>query len=107
MPDDVGEMFYTGAMPWHHKGLALARPATLDQALKAGGLDWRVGEVDMLTADDPASPVPTRKAIGRLDRPPGITRAFLASPIAASGQFKIATALSFSMRYSGMVPPFT
>lgn len=77
MPDDIGEMFYSGQTPWHGKGLALARPATLEQALKAGALDWQVGEVDLLTADDPPSPVPTRKAIVRLDRPPGHPRRVL------------------------------
>jgi len=25
MPDNMGEMFYTGAIPWHGKGLHLAR----------------------------------------------------------------------------------
>ncbi len=71
MPDNIGEMFYTGEMPWHGKGLALAKPANVDEALRAGGLDWRVGETDLVTADDPPSPVPMRKAIVRLDRPAG------------------------------------
>ena len=71
MPVNVGEMFYTGAVPWHGKGLALSKPATVEEALKAGGLKWDVGQVELLTADDPPSPVPTRRAIVRLDRPPG------------------------------------
>jgi phage/plasmid-like protein (TIGR03299 family) len=71
MPDNIGEMFYTGEVPWHGKGLALAKPATVEEALRAGGLDWSVGEVDLLTADDPPSQVPMRKAIVRLDRPAG------------------------------------
>jgi phage/plasmid-like protein (TIGR03299 family) len=71
MPANVGEMFYTGETPWHGQGLALARPATLEEAITAGRLDWKVGEVDLLTADLPPSPVPMRKAIVRLDRPPG------------------------------------
>ena len=71
MADDIGEMFYTGAIPWHGKGLELVKPATLVEALKAGGLNWEVGEAELLTADDPPSPVPMRKAIVRLDRPPG------------------------------------
>lgn len=71
MPDNVGEMFYTGDTPWHGKGLALAKPATIEEALRAGGLDWYVDEVDLLTADDPPSPVPMRKAIVRRDRPAG------------------------------------
>lgn len=69
MPDNIGEMFYTGVIPLHGKGLALAKPATLDEALKAGGLNWQVGDAELLTADNPPSPVPTRKAIVRLDRP--------------------------------------
>lgn len=71
MPANVGEMFYFGEVPWHGEGLALAKPATVEEALRAGGLDWQVGDVDLLTADDPPSPVPKRKAIVRLDRPAG------------------------------------
>lgn len=71
MPADVGEMFYTGEMPWHRMGMALAGPATLEEALKAGGLNWGVGTVDLLTADDPPSPVAKRQAIVRLDRSAG------------------------------------
>lgn len=71
MPANVGEMFYTGDMPWHEEGLSLSRPATLDEALKAGGLNWEVGFSELMTADDPPSPAPMRKAIVRLDRPTG------------------------------------
>src|SRR5438094_492522 len=71
MPANVGEMFYTGESPWHGLGVSLAQPATLSEALKVGGLNWGVGAVDMLTADDPPSPVSKRKALVRLDRSPG------------------------------------
>lgn len=71
MPANVGEMFYTGETPWHGLGVALAKPATLEEALRVGGLDWKVGTVDLMTADDPPSPVPKRMAIVRLDRPAG------------------------------------
>jgi phage/plasmid-like protein (TIGR03299 family) len=71
MPANVTEMFYTGTTPWHGLGVSLAQPATLDEALKVGGLNWQVGEVELMTADDPPSPVPRRKALVRLDRPPG------------------------------------
>src|SRR3989442_5164069 len=71
MPANVGEMFYTGQAPWHGLGVSVAQPATLDEALKVGGLSWQVGEVELITADDPPSPVPQRKALVRLDRPPG------------------------------------
>ncbi len=77
MPANVGEMFYTGAMPWHGLGVALQRPADLEEALKVGGLNWRVDEVDLLTADEPPSPVERRKAIVRSDRPPGDNRRVL------------------------------
>lgn len=71
MPANVGEMFYTGEIPWHQLGLALHHPATVEEALRAGGLSWKVGMVPLLTADDPPSPVPQRKAIVRLDKTPG------------------------------------
>jgi phage/plasmid-like protein (TIGR03299 family) len=77
MPANVGEMFYTGEVPWHGLGIHLAQPATLDEAIKVGGLDWQVGEVDLMTADDPPSPVTKRKGIVRLDRPPGDDRRVL------------------------------
>jgi phage/plasmid-like protein (TIGR03299 family) len=64
-------MFYTGQTPWHGEGIKLGQAATLAEALKVGGLNWEVGEVDLLTADDPPSPVLKRKAIVRLDRRPG------------------------------------
>lgn len=71
MAANIGEMFYTGDVPWHGLGTRLDRPATLDEALKAGGLDWKVGHVDLQTTDDPPSPVSNRRAIVRLDRPAG------------------------------------
>ena len=71
MPANVGEMFYYGEIPWHKQGLELASPATMRDALKAGGLNWEVGEMALMTCDDPPSPVPMRKAIVRLDRPAG------------------------------------
>jgi phage/plasmid-like protein (TIGR03299 family) len=71
MPADIGEMFYTGETPWHGHGISLTKPATVEEALKVGGLNWDVGEVDLMTTDDPPSPVPKRKAIVRLDRQPG------------------------------------
>ena len=77
MPANVGEMFYTGEMPWHGRGIALAQPATMEEALRAGGLNWEVGFVDLLTADNPPSPVPMRKAIVRRDRPAGDPRRVL------------------------------
>ena len=74
MSANVGEMFYTGEMPWHGLGIGLAQPATLDDALKVGGLNWRVDEIDLMTADDPPSPVERRKALVRSDRLAGDNR---------------------------------
>lgn len=71
MSANVGEMFYTGETPWHGFGVCLAKPATLSDALKVGGLNWEVGDVELVTAEDPASPVLKRKALVRMDRPPG------------------------------------
>ncbi len=71
MPANVGEMFYTGAVPWHGKGLALANPVTMEEAIRSGGLDWEVGKVDLMTRDDPPSPVRQRQALVRLDLPSG------------------------------------
>lgn len=77
MAANIGEMFYTGQTPWHGLGISLAQPATLDEALKVGGLNWEVGDMDIMTADDPPSPVSKRKALVRLDRPPGDHRRVL------------------------------
>lgn len=77
MPANVGEMFYTGETPWHGLGIALQQPATLDEAMKVGGLDWRVDEVNLVTADYPPSPVARRKALVRSDRLPGDRRRVL------------------------------
>jgi phage/plasmid-like protein (TIGR03299 family) len=70
-------MFYTGEIPWHGLGIGLSQPATLEEAKKIGGLDWKVGEVEMSPADDPPSPVLKRKALVRLDRLPGDDRRVL------------------------------
>ena len=41
MAHAIGQMFYFGDKPWHGLGQKLAGPANLEQALKAGGLDWK------------------------------------------------------------------
>lgn len=77
MTANIGEMFYTGEIPWHGEGIHLAKPATVEEALKVGGLNWEVGKVDLLTVDEPPCPVPQRKAIVRLDREAGDQRRVL------------------------------
>ena len=49
----------------------LPRPATLDEALKAGGLDWDVELVPLMTAEAKPSAVSRRFAVARKDRGPG------------------------------------
>ena len=60
MPHEIGEMFYCGDIPWHRLGRRLPRPATLDEALKAGGLDWEVELVPLVTAEAKPSAVRRR-----------------------------------------------
>lgn len=71
MAANIGEMFYTGAVPWHGLGRHVQSPVTVDAALKLGGLEWEVGDAALQTAAVPPSPVLARKAIVRLDRPAG------------------------------------
>jgi phage/plasmid-like protein (TIGR03299 family) len=71
MAANIGEMFYTGETPWHGEGIHLAKPATVEEALKVGGLNWEVGKIDLMTADDPPCPILQRKALVRLDLPAG------------------------------------
>jgi phage/plasmid-like protein (TIGR03299 family) len=69
MAHEIGEMFWVGEPPWHGLGRELARPASLDEALAAGGLDWDVALVPLRTADAGESRVATRRAVVRTDLP--------------------------------------
>ena len=40
MAHNIGQMFYFGTVPWHRPGKKLDQPATMEEALAAGGLDW-------------------------------------------------------------------
>lgn len=71
MPANVGEMFYYGQCPWHGLGNKLEQPATIETALKAGGLDWTVGKEAIMTAGPRPTEISKRVAIVRTDRQAG------------------------------------
>ena len=71
MSHNIGQMFYYGKIPWHKLGNKLEEPATLEEALASGGLDWKVEMVPLMTGDYPPSPVHSRMAVVRTDRQPG------------------------------------
>lgn len=71
MSHDIGEMFYCGERPWHHLGKKLEQPATLEEALAAGGLDWTVAKRPIVPAGEPDSRISHRVAVVRTDRLPG------------------------------------
>jgi phage/plasmid-like protein (TIGR03299 family) len=75
MPDNVGEMFYYGEVPWHEKGRKLTQPATAREAIKAGGLDWRVRLVPIRTDEAEPREITRRRAVVRDDLEPGDPRA--------------------------------
>jgi phage/plasmid-like protein (TIGR03299 family) len=71
MAHNIGEMFYYGATPWHGLGTKLDKPATLKEAMSAGGLDWTVSMQPMVLAGEHQSAVPQRLAIVRDNVLPG------------------------------------
>jgi phage/plasmid-like protein (TIGR03299 family) len=71
MAHNIGQMFYYGELPWHTLGNKLERAATLDEAFKAGGLDWTVGKVPIVPANEPGTSISHRVAVVREDRSPG------------------------------------
>jgi phage/plasmid-like protein (TIGR03299 family) len=66
MAHEIGEMFWYGDRPWHHLGRQVIQPATLDEALSAGGLDWHVTLEPLRTARH-GNAVPQRYAVVRTD----------------------------------------
>ncbi|HRQ56415.1 MAG TPA: DUF932 domain-containing protein [Azoarcus taiwanensis] len=73
MAHNIGEMFYCGKLPWHTLGRRLECPATLDEALTHGGLDWEVELLPLAVAGEAQSFAPQRRAVVRKDREPGQT----------------------------------
>ena len=71
MAHNIGQMFYYGERPWHKLGTKLDKPATLEEALSAGGLDWTVSMQPLVLAGEHQSEVPQRRAIVRDDVKPG------------------------------------
>jgi hypothetical protein len=77
MPDNVGKMFYCGEVPWHKKGTKLTQPATAKEAIKAGGLEWRVKLVPIQTDEESPRKISRRVAVVRDDLESGEPNAVL------------------------------
>jgi phage/plasmid-like protein (TIGR03299 family) len=73
----VGQMFYTSETDWYGAPGCRVPPLTLGEALKAGGLDWDVGSVSVVSPDRSATSNASEKAIVRLDLPAGDPRRIL------------------------------
>jgi phage/plasmid-like protein (TIGR03299 family) len=71
MAHNIGQMFYFGERPWHKLGTKLDKPATIEEALSAGGLDWTVSMHPLVLAREHQSAVIQRQAIVRDDVLPG------------------------------------
>jgi phage/plasmid-like protein (TIGR03299 family) len=77
MPDNVGEMFYYGEVPWHEKGRRLKEPATAKEAITAGGLEWCVRLVPIQTDERLPRSITRRVAVVRDDLESGDPNAVL------------------------------
>lgn len=73
MAHNIGQMFYYGKLPWHELGTEIKTPATLEVALKEGGLDWLVEKVPIMPIGEPTTPISHRVAVVRKDKVPGET----------------------------------
>ena len=50
MAHEIENMMYVGDAPWHKLGQRFITPPTLDEALVAAGLDWKIGMKPLYTA---------------------------------------------------------
>ena len=73
MAHNIGQMFYYGELPWHELGNEIKKPATLEEALKKGGLDWQVEKVPIMPVGEPTTPITHRVAVVRKDKKSGET----------------------------------
>lgn len=73
MVHNIGAMFYFGKRPWHTLGTRIEEPATIEEALRAGGLDWTVSMRPLALKQENQSDAPQRLAIVRDDVLPGQT----------------------------------
>jgi phage/plasmid-like protein (TIGR03299 family) len=71
MAHNIGEMFYYGEAPWHKLGKKLKKPATWEEALKEGGLDWEVSPEPLTLKNDNKAVISRRVALVRNDRAVG------------------------------------
>ena len=68
MAHNIGQMFYYGDTPWHKLGNKRPAPATIEEALTHGGLNWEVDLIPLQTAESLPQAVSQRMAVVRADR---------------------------------------
>lgn len=48
MSHEVENMFYVNEVPWHGLGVKLNSPPTIEEAIRCGGLDWKVSRKQLV-----------------------------------------------------------
>lgn len=71
MAHNIGQMFYFGEIPWHTLGQEIKKPATVEEALSVGGLDWEVETIPIMPVGEPDTQILHRVAVVRKDRKSG------------------------------------